>query len=105
MEFLINGLPISLPGFGKILFDPDSLVQNSAMAGLLVAGYPGTVMNKVDPLLKCPKLLYRFARCWNATELVESITCEWSSRLRRSLGHAYPERKLIRLSLLLNEGE
>ncbi|MDP6721013.1 MAG: SprT-like domain-containing protein [Pirellulaceae bacterium] len=67
------------------------------MAGTLKA------MNGTDDLLRCPKLIRRWARRWDTPELAKQITCEWSSRLRRSLGRAYPNRKLIRLSLLLKE--
>lgn len=60
-------------------------------------------MNGTDDLSKSPKLLRRWARCWGTSELAEQITSVWSSRLCRSLGRAYPDRKIIRLSLLLNE--
>jgi predicted SprT family Zn-dependent metalloprotease len=62
-------------------------------------------MNGTNDLLRCPKLIRRWARRWGAPELAKQITCEWSSRLRRSLGRAYPERNLIRLSLLLKESQ
>jgi SprT protein len=59
-------------------------------------------MNSTD-LSRCSKLIRRWARRWNALTLADEIACQWSSRLRRSLGRAYPQRKLIRLSLLLHE--
>jgi len=62
-------------------------------------------MSGTDDLSRCPKLIRRWARRWGAPELAKEITCEWSSRLRRSLGLAYPERGLVRLSLLLKESQ
>ena len=60
-------------------------------------------MNHNDELSRCPQLIRRWARIWHASALAGNITCEWSSRLRRSLGRAYPERDLVRLSELLKE--
>ncbi|MGE0758260.1 MAG: SprT-like domain-containing protein [Pirellulaceae bacterium] len=60
-------------------------------------------MNGTDDLSRSSKLIRRWARSWNALTLADQITCQWSPRLRRSLGRAYPQRKLIRLSLLLQE--
>jgi len=64
---------------------------------------PVAAMTDPDDLFRCPKLIRRWARRWDSPELANQITCEWSSRLRRSLGLAYPERMLVRLSLLLKE--
>jgi predicted SprT family Zn-dependent metalloprotease len=67
---------------------------------------PGTLvsaMNHDNELQKCPLLIRQWATKWNALGTTGQITCEWSSRLRRSLGRAYPERMLVRLSLLLRE--
>jgi predicted SprT family Zn-dependent metalloprotease len=60
-------------------------------------------MNVITDLRKCPRLIQSWTRKWNATAITEHVECEWSSRLRRSLGLAYPERMLVRLSLLLKE--
>ena len=60
-------------------------------------------MSGTDDLSRCSRLISLWARRWGAPELAKKITCEWSSRLRRSLGRAYPERGLVRLSLLLKE--
>jgi predicted SprT family Zn-dependent metalloprotease len=60
-------------------------------------------MNRTDDLSRCPKLIRRWTRRWGIPALAAEITCQWSPRLRRSLGRAYPQRKLIRLSLLLQE--
>lgn len=62
---------------------------------------PGMKQN--DELRRCPQLIRRWARKWHVSALAGNITCEWSSRLRRSLGRAYPERDLVRLSELLKE--
>lgn len=62
-------------------------------------------MSDTDELLRSSGLIQRWERVWDAPGLTERITCEWSPRLRRSLGRAYPERMLIRLSLLLQEPE
>lgn len=56
-----------------------------------------------DDLSCCRTTLLKWTRQWGVPHLAEQINCEWSSRLRRSLGRAYPKRKLIRLSLLLKE--
>ena len=69
---------------------------------------PGTLMatmNGSDPIFRCPKLLRRLARSWDAPELAGEIICEWSTRLRCALGRAYPERNLIRFSLLLKDAK
>lgn len=42
---------------------------------------------------------------WGAEKLIESIHFEWSLKLRRSLGIAYPERNLVRLSTRLKESQ
>ena len=59
-------------------------------------------MEKEDGL-QCTRLIQRWMRQWNSPNLDEHIICEWSSRLRRSLGRAYPTRSLVRLSLVLKE--
>jgi predicted SprT family Zn-dependent metalloprotease len=60
-------------------------------------------MNGTDDLSRCPKLIRRWTRRWGVPALAGEITCQWSPRLRRSLGRAYPDRKIIRLSLLLQQ--
>jgi len=60
-------------------------------------------MKGTDELRNSPKLIRRWTRRWGAPALAREIACQWSPRLRRSLGRAYPERKLIRLSRLLQE--
>ena len=60
-------------------------------------------MNKEADLRKCPRLIRGWLRQWNTPDLAEQIKCEWSSRLRRALGRAYPTRSLVRLSLMLKE--
>lgn len=56
-----------------------------------------------DDLSSCRTTLLKWTRQWGVPHLAEQISCEWSPRLRRSLGRAYPKRKLIRLSVLLKE--
>jgi predicted SprT family Zn-dependent metalloprotease len=58
-------------------------------------------MNDTNDLSRSARLIRRWARLWNVLMLADEITCQWSPRLRRSLGRAYPQRKLIRLSPLL----
>lgn len=58
-------------------------------------------MKPADDLTKCYHLIEAWTQCWGVPELAEDIQCEWSSRLRRSLGRAYPKRQLVRLSVLL----
>ena len=60
-------------------------------------------MRDKDELGRCPQLIRQWARMWCVAELAGNITCEWSARLRRSLGRAYPERNLVRLSILLQQ--
>jgi SprT protein len=60
-------------------------------------------MDGGDQLLTCPRLIQRWCRRWGTPALAGKVTCEWSSRLRRSLGRAYPERCVVRLSTLLRE--
>ena len=62
-----------------------------------------TPMEGTDELRNSPKLIRRWTRRWGVPALAGEITCQWSPRLRRSLGRAYPQRKLIRLSRLLQE--
>ena len=40
---------------------------------------------------------------WEADGFRSGVTIEWSARLSRSLGIAYPVRKLIRLNMLLQD--
>ena len=54
-------------------------------------------MNGTNDLSRCSNRLRRWARLWNVRTLANEITCQWSARLRCSLGRAYPQRKLIRL--------
>jgi predicted SprT family Zn-dependent metalloprotease len=60
-------------------------------------------MEGTDELRHSPKLIRRWTRRWGVPALAREVVCQWSPRLRRSLGRAYPERKLIRLSRLLQE--
>jgi SprT protein len=60
-------------------------------------------MNDLSDLSSCRKLIRRWTRRWGVPHLAEQITCQWSTRLCRSLGRAYPQRRLIRLSVLLQE--
>ena len=62
-------------------------------------------MKYTDDLTRCPRLLRRWTKKWGVPELAGVIVCEWSTRLRRSLGRAYPKRHLIRLSVLLENAE
>lgn len=62
-------------------------------------------MKHTDVLSRCPRLLRRWTNKWEVPELANVIACEWSTRLRRSLGRAYPERNLIRLSVLLQNAD
>lgn len=48
------------------------------------------------------KLIRRLARKWRVPSLVDT-TVEWSHRLTRSLGLAFPERMLIRLDVRLRD--
>ena len=52
---------------------------------------------------KFAKLTSHWMRLWGAEKLIGSIHYEWSVKLRRSLGIAYPERNLVRLSTRLQE--
>ena len=70
----------------------------------VLSGNLSSVMN-ADELSRCPKLVRRWARKWDVPELADEIRYEWSTRLRRSLGRAYPERNLIRLSSLLKDAK
>lgn len=60
-------------------------------------------MDDNNDLTSCVKLIRRWMRRWGTPGLAEHVVCQWSPRLRRSLGRAYPQRKLIRLSILLQE--
>jgi hypothetical protein len=77
--------------------------SGSAWMQRLLPSTLASEMNVITDLRKCPRLIQRWTRKWNATAITEHVECEWSSRLRRSLGLAYPERMLVRLSLLLKE--
>lgn len=48
------------------------------------------------------KAIRRWAKLWRAEVLVETAV-EWSPRLSRSLGRAYPQRMLVRLHVRLRE--
>lgn len=48
------------------------------------------------------KVIRRWAKLWRAETLVETAV-EWSPRLSRSLGRAYPQRMLIRLHARLRD--
>ena len=54
-----------------------------------------------DALSGAPKLIRMWSRKWHAPRLQDRVVCEWSSRLTRSLGRAYPARMLVRLNLVL----
>ncbi len=60
-------------------------------------------MNNCEGLEHFPRLLRRWTKCWGVPELCDLIEYGWSPRLHRSLGVAYPERKLIRLNYLLKD--
>lgn len=47
------------------------------------------------------RLVRRWSRKWQVHSLVDKLRCEWSFRLTRSLGRAYPSRLLVRLNPLL----
>ena len=49
------------------------------------------------------KLLLRWARIWETANLAEQAQIEWSTRLTRTLGRAYPQEMLIRLNARLRE--
>jgi len=49
------------------------------------------------------RLLRRWAKIWETAALAERAQIEWSSRLTRTLGRAYPQRMLIRLNSWLCE--
>jgi predicted SprT family Zn-dependent metalloprotease len=55
----------------------------------------------IDALSAGRRLIRRWSAKWKVHRLAEQVTCEWSSRLTRSLGRAYPGRMLVRLSVLL----
>ena len=42
------------------------------------------------------RLVARWARLWSVKDLAR-VRVEWSARMTRSLGRAYPERRLVRL--------
>ena len=44
------------------------------------------------------KSMAQWARLWDIPSLASQVTVEFSSRMTRSLGRCYPERRLIRLS-------
>lgn len=49
------------------------------------------------------RLLRRWAKIWETAALAEQAQIEWSSRLTRTLGRAYPRQMLIRLNARLRE--
>lgn len=58
-----------------------------------------------DPLLNAERLIRNWTKKWGTPQLAEELTCEWSPRLTRSLGRAYPKRKLVRLSRVILQPE
>jgi predicted SprT family Zn-dependent metalloprotease len=54
-----------------------------------------------DAVSKAPKLIRIWSKKWQAPNLRNKVVCEWSSRLTRSLGRAYPSRMLVRLNRAL----
>ena len=54
-----------------------------------------------DALSAAPNLIRMWSRQWHAPCLQDKVVCEWSARLTRSLGRAYPVRMLVRLNLVL----
>ncbi len=46
----------------------------------------------------------RWARLWGIPDVAAQVTVQFSSRMTRSLGRCYPERRLIRLSERLIQG-
>jgi predicted SprT family Zn-dependent metalloprotease len=54
-----------------------------------------------DVLSAAPKLIRTWSRIWKTPYLRGKVVCEWSSRLTRSLGRAYPAQMLVRLNLAL----
>lgn len=54
-----------------------------------------------DPLLMAKKLIPHWAHQWGVNLRSFELTIEWSPRLTRSLGRAYPKRKLVRLNRIL----
>ena len=62
-------------------------------------------MPRSTDFLEHKQLIRRWSKCWRVPKLSHEISLEWSKRLRCSLGRAYPERRLIRLSELLKNPE
>lgn len=54
-------------------------------------------------VIEAPLLLRSWGRRWRSVRATTRIRCEWSPRLRRSLGMAYPQRSLVRLNPLLRQ--
>ena len=53
-----------------------------------------------------PELLEGWCESWSAADLAPEITVELSSRMTRSLGRCYPDRKLIRIArFVLDDSE
>jgi len=69
------------------------------------ATMPDTLTGAMTDISDCQVYLFRLARCWDTPAKFPAISIEWSKRLRRALGRAYPERQLIRLSELLKTPE
>ena len=62
-----------------------------------------TAMSGNIELEEYRELLTRWTREWGIPDLADSIECQWSSRLRKTLGRAYVERRLIRLHIRLQD--
>lgn len=62
----------------------------------------GESLNKSHDLLTSKaRLIRRWAKLWQIPHMADQVSCEWSMRLTRSIGLAYPQRRLIRLHPLL----
>jgi predicted SprT family Zn-dependent metalloprotease len=55
--------------------------------------------------LEVARSLERWATLWDTPGLLEQTNLEWSSRLTRSLGRCYPEKRLVRLASELRNAE
>ena len=58
---------------------------------------------QADPLRDAPQLIRSWASIWELADFSDTVQCEWSSRLTRSLGVAYPQRLLVRLNTALQQ--
>src|SRR5687768_17362442 len=52
-------------------------------------------------IARSDELIARLGRLWSLSRRLRDVDVKWSSRLKRTLGTAYPERMQVRLSLLL----